>query len=168
MSKVKSLLYETQLRTVSPGDKDWLRKNVLRALHSARLKVTDGNKVQIEISIANPLVREELIAALEGKGAVVDSSFRREILHLYYTDYADLLDLVTTDKERKEILRRMTEALKSQPNAPTSLPTGKELLGTFIKALAEQTGRKSADLSFGLLSGGMSELPNLISGLLHR
>lgn len=168
VSKVKLLYYETQLRTVIPGDIAWLRENVFRALNGSRLKITEGNKVQIEISITNPLVREELIAALEGKGAIVDSSFRREILRLYYDNYVDLLDLLATKEERKEIVRRMAEVLKSQPDAPTSLPTGKDLYGTFLNALVGQAGRKTADLSFGLLTGGLSELPELMSGLFRR
>jgi hypothetical protein len=151
VSRIKALYYETQLRTVPLDDLAWLRTNLATVLRTARLKIGPGEKIQIQIAIPNPLVREELIARLESNGAIVDSSFRREILLLHCDDYFAVISAITNRTEFEEIEKGMMNALKKQPDAPKKLPTGKELFGTFLNGIANRSGEAIVDLSVGLL-----------------
>lgn len=168
VSKVRSLLYDLQLRDKNANGENWFRTQILTVLKNARVKLYNGEPA-IWVVIESPLLRKELEARAKRKASFVDTSFNRELLKLDMAMYARLLEEIAPN-ECKNIQKA---ALKNQQqtNPKATTPLLEEALRIFVTEFAssggKEAGKKMAgiaiDLSFGLLTGGMG-----IAGFINK
>lgn len=162
ISKVKSLIYEIQLRD-ERCDNAWFRREVLAALQHARFHI-EGKRQEIQLGIESPMLRKELEAAIKKQNSFADYSFNSEILRIDFNVYASLLEqLITDQNDRTKLEAAIKAALKKQREEVLSW---KELLNAFLKGAAGKAGEEIVDLTFGYFTGGATHFLKTAKSLL--
>jgi hypothetical protein len=166
ISKVKSLIYETQLRDDS-CNANWFRTETLKTLQTARLwaNKTEGH---IKLSIDNPMLRKELESKIKQLNGFADYSFNGDILKIDFDIYAELLKILVIDPDDLQQLEKtLRDALK---NEKAELPHWKDLVNAMLMGAASKTGEKAVeitiDLSLGFLTGGSTVLLQTLKKLI--
>ena len=151
ISKVKSLIYETQLRDEHCND-SWFRREVIKLLQNARLSGSKAEK-SIKLGIENPMLRKELEAQIKELNGIADYSFNSDILQIDSEIYALLLrELISDVSEQSKLESALRSALKSKGEELS----WKELLNELLKGAAHEVGSQVVDLTFGYFTGGLS------------
>lgn len=164
ISKVKSLIYETQLRD-DRCDENWFRNEVLKVLQTARLSVSKTG-AYIKLEIDNPMLRKELESKVKQLNGFADYSFNSDILKIDFEIYGFLIKKIVTDPSEQ---LKLEKALRTAINAKgTELLNWKDLVNEFLKTAAKETGEQVIDLTFGYLSGGASMFINSAKKLITR
>ena len=149
-SKVKSLIYETQLRDEHCND-SWFRREVIKLLQNARLSGSKAEK-SIKLGIENPMLRKELEAQIKKLNGIADYSFNSDILQIDVEIYALLLrELISDVSEQSKLESALRSALKSKGEELS----WKELLNELLKGAAHEVGSQVVDLTFGYFTGGL-------------
>lgn len=160
VSKVRSLLYELQLRDKNTNNENWFRTAILTVLKNARVKM-DGGEPTVWVVIESPLLRKELEARAKRNASFVDTSFNRELLKLDMAIYARLLEDVAPNEYKIIQEAALKKLRKTNPKATT--PLLEEALRIFVTEFASSGGKEAGqkitaiaiDLSLGLLTGDM-------------
>ena len=160
VSKVRSLLYDLQLRDKTANNENWFRDAILAVLKKARIKMDNGEPT-VWVVIESPLLRKELEARAKRKASFVDSSFNRELLKLDMVIYARLLEEIAPNEYKTIQDAALKNLKKTNPKATT--PLLEEALRIFVTEFAGSSGKEAGqkitsiaiDLSFGLLTGDM-------------
>lgn len=152
ISKIKSLIYETQLRDENCNN-SWFRSEVIKLLQNARLSGSKTEKY-IKLGIDNPMLRKELEAQIKELNGIADYSFNSDILQIDIEIYTLLLNkLISNVSEQSKLESALRAALKSKGN---ELVSWKELLNELLKGAANEVGSQVVDLTFGYFTGGVS------------
>jgi len=163
ISKVKSLIYETQLRD-DWYDVKWFRNEVLKSLQSARICVSRYDQC-IKLAIDNPMLRKELESVIKELNGLADYSFNSDILKIDFDIYALLIKkLITNQDEQLKLESAVRSAIKSEGK---ELMNWQQLVKELLKGVAGNIGEHVADLSFGYLTGGSNMLVSVINKLMH-
>lgn len=160
VSKVRSLLYDLQLRDKNANDENWFKTAILTVLKKARVKMDNGEPT-VWVVIESPLLRKELEARAKRNASFVDSSFNRELLKLDLAIYARLLEEIAPNEYKAIQDAALKNLKKTNPKATT--PILEEALRIFVTEFASSSGKEAGkkitgiaiDLSFGLLTGDM-------------
>lgn len=158
VSKVKTLLYELQLRD-ERKDEAWLKGELSRSLKHSKITVTGkDSETRIAIGIDNQLLRAEIEALLKRDGHFPDYSFNREILRLTPDAYVTLVDFLLTESEQKILRDELMVATKKAKKSESEESLWRMALTTFIRRTAESTGQGIGDLSVDILKTGFTLL----------
>ena len=164
ISKVKSLIYETQLRD-NQYDQSWFLRELALVLRTARLAVSKST-LHIKLAIENPMLRKELESKIKKLNGFADYSFNNEILKFDCETYGLLIkEIIATPSEQVAL----ENALKSAINKKTTeIISWKELVNEFLKNAASSAGENVMDLTFGYLSGGASLFAKSMKEILNQ
>ncbi len=143
-TKVKRLRYEAELKYAEAKPLDNYHR-ICKLLQNVRFK-KDGNSIQF--TIEDLYLRKYLDSVLKTGGRFSDSSFNSEIVSMNYDDLEFFLTSVPEEKKQLENLLKEARQKKKDEKL-----TFKYLLGTFCESMAQEFGKKTADVSIaGLCS----------------
>jgi len=168
ISKAKALFYEMQLRDKA-CDESWFHDAFLRTLKTSRVfieKSASRDAGRIELGVENPLLRSELESRIKKLQGYPDYSFNREILKIDFESFSALMSQVAKD-QKQDIEAAIIAALKSKNSKQPKLLSWQELMNEFLKAVAKESGKQVADLSLGMLTGGVSSITQAVNHLLN-
>jgi hypothetical protein len=161
LSKVKTIYYEMQLRTVNYTDESF-RHDVLVKLQNARIYKVD-KKIKIEVGIDDPLLRNEIEARLKVLGDFPDYSFNREIIRFDVVTYALFVEKFMDEEQLIELKNKILSESKVVDKSVSY--TFIDLVNIFLSEFFKEAGKDSAknivDLSWGLITGGITTVISL-------
>ena len=162
LSKVKTIYYEMQLRTVKYTDESF-RHDVLLKFQNARIYQVD-KKIKIEVGIDDPLLRNEIEAKLKILGDFPDYSFNREIIRFDVSTYALFIEKFMNEEQLIELQSKILSQLKPE-DRPKSY-TFSDLVNLFLLEFFKEAGKESAknivNLSWGLTTGGITTVISFV------
>lgn len=155
-ARIRSMLDELSFRNADN------QESVNRRLHEIlenHEKDIENNKVRIQIE--DGYLREYAKSIVHADFGIVDSSFDRSIISLSGDKFLTLVTgVMGSDQHKKfeEELNRYKKDLKGKK--------GESLLRTFlrefVKSAGNAAGKKAISLGAAALTGGLSEIPDLI------
>ena len=157
-SKIRGLLDELSFRNANNTEATRNRLGEL-LVHCERIDGGQRVKLQIEDAYLRGYAKNRVVERL----GVVDSSFDRTILTLNAEHFmalaVDVSDSKTVTTLKKKLKAKLGDELKG----------GDDFWGAFLKEFAKSAGKTSGEklvkLGFSLLTGGLSDISDLVAGV---
>ncbi|WP_374765253.1 hypothetical protein [Yunchengibacter salinarum] len=154
--RIRSMLDELSFRNA--GDQESVNRRLHEILDKGE-KDIEHNKVRVQIE--DGYLREYAKSIVQADFGIVDSSFDRSIISLSGDKFLALVTEVMGDRERKafeKVLKKHERDLKSGDKEGLL----KTFLREFVKSAGNEAGKKAIKLGAAALTGGISEIPDLI------
>lgn len=157
--KIRSMLDELSFREA--GDDENTRNKIKEILINAE-KDIEKNKVKFQIDDA--YLREYAKQLIRSDYGIVDTSFDRTVITVSGDKFLALALELAGDEERAKI----EEEFKNTQEAPKNpqQPLTRILFEEFVKSAGKEAGSKAIKLGAAALTGGLSEIPELINSIM--
>ncbi len=157
--KVRTIRDDLAYRDSSKDD-DWCKKQLVDILKNAE-RVKDGEFVTFQID--DGLLRDYARKLVRNSDGVFEQGFSSSTVKISGQSFVGLGVLLLDEGEREKLLAAIPEEKK------TEVQSGQEHKGplkifveSFAKAAGQQAGKKTVDLGFTILSGGLSDVSDAI------
>ena len=155
--RVKSLLFQYQLRNVSEAETD---AAILRALNKARYR-KDGS--DLAFGIESPLVRTALAAKMREQGVFADISLSGDILRVSPEQFGDVIAALLPSDLAKALAKKLKKHGVDESAVRNAVKRmGSSIAEDFIK---DQAKSKLGDLLGNLWKGAAESAPDAIDFL---
>lgn len=154
VSRVRSLMYETQLRS-GVATEAWVRKEFLAAIKSSRYRLSSE---KVEFGVEDPMLRAAIEGRLKQDGRFADFGMSREILHVAVEDFAFLLKSVLSEAEQKAVIDSIPNLDKKIEEASLFKVAVKEFVTAAASSAGKEVGQSAVRVFFGFLSSGTTEI----------
>lgn len=161
--RLRSMLDELSFRNAA--DEEKVRARLHRLLEESE-KDIDGNKVKVQIE--DGYLREYAKSLVQADFGIVDTSFDRSIVTLSGDKFLMLVSEVMGDKEKQAFEKELNKHRKDLPAAKEKDGLLKTFLEEFVKSAGKEAGKKAIKLGASALTGGLSEIPDLIESFFKQ
>ena len=161
--RVQTMLDEIAYRDEKKDD-SWCKEQLIEIIKRAE-KIKRGEFVRFQID--DGLIRDYATDLIRSSYGIVDTSFNTSIIKLSGEQLSSLVLQIIDDQDRKKILDSIDKKKKElhQDTGKT-----KSAIRLFIDSFAEQAGKqagkKTVNLGFTMLTGGVSDAIDLINKLI--
>ena len=142
------------------ADEDKALEELARILKQSEIVGASANQVKFQIEDGS--VRECAKQIIRDGYGVVDTSFDRTVITLSPDKFLFLASKFA-DEETRELLLDKLEEQKDKFGNPEKESLVQEFARSFVVGAGNEMGRKTVKLGFALLSGGLSEVSDLVS-----
>jgi len=156
--RLQNLFDELSYRD-SEKTEDWCKEQLKEILQNAEL-TPSGNAVKFQID--EGLIRDYATAKVRAAYGIVDTSFNTSVIKISGEQFTALALEIIAEKERKAILKKLEQVAKSETQKRGAF---RKFIDGFAESAGKQAGRKTVDLGFAVLTGGLSEVTTLIASL---
>ncbi|MEO3430711.1 hypothetical protein AAFN88_17790 [Pelagibius sp. CAU 1746] len=161
--RLRSMLDELSFRNAADEERAKAR---LHHLLKNGEKDIEGNRVRVQIE--DGYLREYAKSLVQADFGIVDTSFDRSIVTLSGDKFLLLVAEVMGDEAKKEFEKELKKHRKELGAAKDKEGLLKTFLREFVKSAGKEAGKKSIKLGAAALTGGLSEIPDLIDSLLRK
>ena len=163
--RLQNMLDELSYRDEEKTD-EWCKEKIKEILRNAE-KIKDGTWVKFQVD--DGLLRDFVYAKVRSSFGIVDTSFNSSIVKISGEQFGALILELTDEKERRSILDQISSAEKNrQQNKEKSKTPIRLFIDAFAKKAGETAGKKSVDLGFAILTGGASEIKEIINSIFSK
>lgn len=167
-SRLSNIIYEMRLKYANENDV-FLGDYLLAMFARAKFPVLPGPVIsgketqRVEISVEDKFVRQRILADLRSMGVPADSGQEKDLLRVDIDCLAQLfiryLDEGAKSAISMAIAKELSSVKKSAARAKGVEKKGtlnEDLISSFLKGAAQQTGAYSVDIAAAVASGGAS------------
>lgn len=157
--KIRNIRDDLAYRDPKSSD-EWCKKELAQILSDAE-RVQDGSYVTFEID--NGLVRDYARKLVRQNFGVFEAGMNSSVVKISGKTFAALAISVLPEDERDKLLAAIPDEEKSEVQSSQKQKTPIRLfIDSFAMKAGEQAGKKSVDLAFGVLTGGLSTIQDAI------
>ena len=157
--RIRSMLDELSYRRAPAEDE---LAHQLREILVNGEKDLDGRRVKIQVEDA--YLREYAKSLVQKDLGLVDSSFDRSIISLSGNKFLALVGETVDPKTKRKIEAEINKHQRKSGAAAGENPL-KDFLMEVVKGAGNEIGKKTVQVGFAALTGGLSEIPGLISSI---
>jgi hypothetical protein len=155
--RLRNILDDISYRDPSRTDQT-LRQQLQDVLSNAE---RDHSVEKISIQIEDGLLRAFARQLIQDNYGIVDGSFSASIMRISAQQFAVLCASILPQEEAEHVLLSICGS-KKQGLSDATQPLAKQIILEFSKKAAGRLGEKLIDLGFCFVTGGVSDLPNII------
>lgn len=155
--KIRNIRDDLSYRDIKKTDV-WCKKQLADALSNAE-RIQDGNYVVFQID--DGLIRDYAKKIVRHSDSVFESGFSSSTIKISGKTFISLVLLLLDEPSREKIIDSIPAEKKE--DAPQNKSPIKIFVDSFAKAAGEQAGKKTVDLAFTILSGGLSDISSAIA-----
>ena len=147
----------------SAKDDEWCRKQLAEILKKAE-RIKDGECVTFQID--DGLLRDYARKLVRNSDGIFEQGFSNAIVKVSGNSFVGLAILLLDEDERAKLLAEIPDERKAEvQDQSNSKGPLKLFVDSFAKAAGEQAGKKTVNLGFTIVSGGLSDVSDAIQAV---
>ena len=162
--RLQNLFDELDYRDESKSE-EWC-DNQLKSILEHAEKIRDGEYIQFQID--DGLLRDYATAKVRAGYGIVDTSFNSAVIKLTGKRFVALAFELLDENTRNEMLEQIPIADRNaEQDAQNTKGSIRLFIDAFMVKAGETAGKKSVDLGFAILTGGLSVVTDIVSNLVE-
>lgn len=160
--KIRTIRDDLAYRDSSKDD-DWCRENLGAILKGAE-RIKDGDYVTFQID--DGLLRDYAQKLVRNSDGIFEQGFSSSTVKISGKSFIGLAVLLLDEAARKKLFATVPDEKKAEVQREHEQKGPLRIfVDSFVRAAGDQAGKKSVDLGFTILSGGLSDVSSAIEAV---
>lgn len=161
--RLRGLLDDLNYMDPNRGD-DWCRDELLTYLKEEPEIVKSGSAVSLQID--DGLVRDYAISLVRQRYGIVNFGLNSAVIELSGGQFAALVvSLIEDEGEAQKLLDQVPKDKRLEAGEEQNKSLRRQFIEAFVKGAGDEAGKKSVQLGFAYLSGGITAAVDVVQGV---